>query len=84
MSRTRKKLLLGTEGDVEREIVRSMIALIHRYYKDYFNWKSQRLDRVVVLSPRMEDNEGLEGFLMRKFFGAGPGPHGLASCNVIQ
>lgn len=69
----------GPNGDVEREIVRSMIALIRRYYKDYFNWESQRLDRVVVLSARMEDNEGLEDFLIREFFGAGTGPHGLAS-----
>ena len=69
----------GPNGDVEREIVRSMIALIRRYYKDYFNWESQRLDRVVVLSARMEDNEGLEDFLIREFFEAGTGPHGLAS-----
>lgn len=69
----------GPNGDVEREIVRSMITLIRRYFKDLFNWESQRLDRVVVLSARMEDNEGLEDFLMREFFGAGAAPHGLAS-----
>ena len=74
----------GPNGDVEREIVRSMIALIRRYYKDFFNWESQRLDRVVVLSARMEDNEGLEDFLIREFFGAGAGPHGLAARNRIQ
>lgn len=69
----------GPNGDVEREIVRSMITLIRRYYKDFFNWESQRLDRTVVLSARMEDNEGLEDFLIREFFGAGTGLHGLAS-----
>ncbi len=69
----------GPNGDVEREIVRSMITLIRRYYKDYFNWESQRLERVVVLSARMEDNEGLEDFLIREFFGAGTGHHGLVS-----
>ncbi|MDP1941301.1 MAG: hypothetical protein Q8K54_11755 [Gallionella sp.] len=69
----------GPNGDVEREIVRSMIALIRRYYKDFFNWESQRLERVVVLSARMEDNAGLEDFLIREFFGAGTGHHGLAS-----
>ena len=74
----------GPNGDVEREIVRSMIVLIRRYYKDFFNWESQRLDRVVVLSARMEDNEGLADFLMREFFGAGAGPHGLAARNRIQ
>ena len=69
----------GPNGDVEREIVRSMITLIRRYYKDFFNWESQRLDRVVVLSARMEDNAGLEDFLIREFFGKGTDHHGLAS-----
>ena len=74
----------GPNGDVEREIVRSMIVLIRRYFKDFFNWESLRLDRVVVLSARMEDNEGLEDFLIREFFGADTGHHGLASRNGIQ
>ncbi|MBZ0097333.1 MAG: hypothetical protein K8H75_18420 [Sulfuricella sp.] len=74
----------GPNGDVEREIVRSMIELIRKYYKGDFNWESQRLDRVIVLSARMEDNPGLEDFLIREFFGAGTGPHGLASRNGIQ
>jgi len=74
----------GPNGDVEREIVRSMIVLIRRYFKDFFNWESLRLERVVVLSARMEDNEGLEDFLIREFFGAGTGHHGLASRNGIQ
>ena len=74
----------GPNGDVEREIVRSMIVLIRRYFKDFFNWESLRLKRVVVLSARMEDNAGLEDFLIREFFGAGTGHHGLASHNEIQ
>ena len=74
----------GPTGDVEREIVRSMITIIRRYYKDNFNWEAQRLERVVVLSARMEDNEGLEDFLMRDFFGAGTGLHGLAARNEIR
>ena len=61
----------GPGGDVERATVRSMIALIRRYYKGDFNWESQRLGRVIVLSARMEDNAGLEDFLIREFFGAG-------------
>lgn len=59
----------GPNGDVERAIVRSMIELIRKYYKGDFNWESQRLDREVILSARMEDNAGLEDFLMREFFG---------------
>ena len=59
----------GPGGDVERATVRSMIALIRRYYKGDFNWESQRLGRVIVMSARMEDNAELEDFLMREFFG---------------
>lgn len=71
-------------GDVERAIVRSMIELIRKYYKGDFNWESQRLNRMVIMSARVEDNAGLEDFLIREFFGAGSGPHGLASRNGIQ
>lgn len=63
----------GPNGDIERAIVRSMIELIRRYYKGDFNWESQRLNRVIILSARMEDNAGLEYVLMREFFGAGTG-----------
>ncbi len=61
----------GPDGDVERAIVHSMIELIRKYFKGDFNWESQRLNRVVILSARIEDNAGLEDFLMREFFGAG-------------
>lgn len=74
----------GPNGDVERAIVRSMIGLIRKYYKGDFNWESQRLNRMVIMSARMEDNAGLEDFLIREFFGAETGPHGLASRNGIQ
>lgn len=69
----------GSNGDVERATVRSMIELIRRYYKGDFNWESQRLDRTIVLSARMEDNAGLEDFMMREFFSASARPHGLTS-----
>lgn len=74
----------GPGGDVERAVVRSMIALIRGYYKGDFNWESQRLQRVVVLSARMEDNAGLEDFLLREFFAAGDGYYGRASRKRIQ
>jgi len=61
----------GPSGDVEREIVRSMIAMVRKYYQGDFNWESYRLGRTIVLSARLEDNAGLEEFLMREFFGAG-------------
>ena len=61
---------IGTNSDIEIAIIRKMIELIRRYYKGNFNWESQRLDRVIVLSARAEDNEGLEDFLQQEFFGA--------------
>jgi len=58
----------GLNGDVERAIVHRMIELIRQYYKGDFNWESQRLNRVIVLSARKQDNAQLEDFLMKEFF----------------
>jgi hypothetical protein len=59
----------GSGGNVELAIVDSMIALIRKYYPGDFNWDSQRLGRVVILSARAADNAGLQNFLMQEFFG---------------
>lgn len=58
----------GAGGDVERAVVRRMIVLIRSHFSGDFNWDSRRLGRVVVLSARPGDGEGLENFLMREFF----------------
>lgn len=58
----------GPDGDVKRAIIRSMIGLIRKHYQGNFNWESHRLGRVIVLSARVEDNQGLEDFMMREFF----------------
>ncbi|WP_413436605.1 hypothetical protein ACFDAU_09020 [Sulfuriferula sp. GW1] len=60
----------GLNGDIERAIVRRMIEVIRQYYQGDFNWESQRLNRVVVLSARKKDTAGLEDFLMKEFFKA--------------
>jgi hypothetical protein len=59
----------GLNGNLELAMVRRMIELIRTHYKGDFRWESHRLDRVVILSARPEDSEGLEDFLMREFFG---------------
>jgi hypothetical protein len=59
----------GVRGNIELAIVRKMIELIRTHYQGNFNWDSHRLGRVVVLSARLDDNAGLEDFLMREFFG---------------
>ena len=56
--------------DVKRATIRKMIEIIRRYYSGDFNWDSLRLGRVVVLSARMQDNDGLEDFMLNEFFGA--------------
>lgn len=58
----------GRNGDVEKAIVDSMIALIRQYYSGDFNWQSQRLGRIVSLSARQADTAGLQAFLLREFF----------------
>ena len=55
--------------DIERGIVRRMIQLIREHYTGDFRWESRRLGRIVVLSARPADNDGLEDFLIREFFG---------------
>ncbi len=62
----------GSGGDIQRAVVRKMIELIRQYHKGDFNWESYRLDRVVVLSARLEDSKGLEDFLIREFFEDSP------------
>lgn len=59
----------GPLGDIDRAIVRRMIELIRKYHSGSFNWESHRLGRVVKLSARIEDNDGLEEFMMLEFFG---------------
>jgi len=61
----------GADGDIELAIIRRMIGLIRNYFKGDFNWESQRLGQVVVLSAREEDTAELEDFLKREFFGVG-------------
>jgi hypothetical protein len=66
----------GLGGDLDRAIVRRMIELIRTHYQGDFKWESHYLGRTVTLSARAADNEGLEDFLVREFFGTptlGPG-----------
>jgi outer membrane biosynthesis protein TonB len=59
----------GQGGNVELAIVKRMITLIRTHYTGNFQWESHRLGRVVPLSARPEDSEGLEDFMMKEFFG---------------
>lgn len=63
------EVVAGPDGDIERAIVRRMIALIREHKTGDFDWESHRLGRVVVLSAAPEHNDELEAYLMREFFG---------------
>jgi len=59
----------GSDG--KHEVITKMIEIIRREYSGDFNWDSWRLQRVVVLSARVEDTAALESFMMTEFFGSG-------------
>jgi outer membrane biosynthesis protein TonB len=59
----------GPNGDINRAIVRKMIAVIREHSPGDIDWVSRRLGRVERLSARRQDNAALEEFLMREFFG---------------
>jgi hypothetical protein len=52
----------GSDG--KHEVITKMIEIIRREYSGEFNWDSWRLQRVVVLSARVEDTAALESFMM--------------------
>jgi hypothetical protein len=58
----------GNNSDIRIAVVRRIIEVIRDIEKEDFNWSSQRLGRVVVLSARAVDNAGLEDFMMQEFF----------------
>lgn len=60
----------ATGQDVRLVMIKKMISLIRQHYQGDFNWESHRLNRVVVQSARLEDNAGLEDFMMMEFFGS--------------
>lgn len=54
--------------DLKLLIVKRVISFIRESYQGDFPWESQRLGRELTLSARLEDNSGLEDFLMKEFF----------------
>lgn len=58
----------GAGGDIQLAVARKMVEIIRRYYQENFNWDSQRLGRVVVLSARIQDSSELEAFMIKEFF----------------
>lgn len=55
--------------DVRLLMIKQVISFIRESYQADFPWDSKRLDKVITLSARPEDNSSLEEFLMNEFFG---------------
>lgn len=58
----------GNHENIEVATVRKMIEIIRANVQGDFQWRSHRMNKVVTLSARQQDNAGLEEFLMREFF----------------
>ena len=58
----------GTGQDIRLAVIKRMIVLIREHYQGDFTWESYRLNRAVTLSARLDDNAGLEEFLMKEIF----------------
>lgn len=56
--------------DLKLLVVKRVISFIRESYQGDFPWESRRLGKEITLSARLEDNGGLEDFLMTEFFGA--------------
>jgi len=62
----------GDAPDIRVAIVRRMISIIRDNVQGDFLWTSQRMGRQVRLSARLQDNAGLEDFILRDVFGVEP------------
>ena len=58
----------GDDETLRQEVIHKMIEIIRREYTGDFNWDSQRLGRVLVLSARQKDTAALESFMKTEFF----------------
>jgi hypothetical protein len=54
--------------DIKLSVIRQMIKLIRKHYKGEFTWESYRLNRSIKMSAKLEDNAGLEEFLMQEIW----------------
>lgn len=59
---------LGNEPDIQSALVKKMIVLIRKEKKGDFTFRSERQQRDVTLSARVEDNDQLEDFLFKEVF----------------
>lgn len=59
--------------DIQHAIIRKMISIIRTRQTGDFTWESTN-GRVVTLSARLQDNVGLEDFLLNEFFRTGRKP----------
>jgi hypothetical protein len=58
----------GNEPDIETAIVKKMIELIRKEKNGDFEWDSHRLNKVVTMSARPQDEKELMDFLYKEMF----------------
>jgi type IV secretory pathway VirB10-like protein len=58
----------GNDPDIETAIVKKMIEIIRKEKNGDFEWDSHRLNKVVTLSARPQDNQELMNFLYKEMF----------------
>ena len=58
----------GDASDIRIAVIRRMIVIIREHEQEDFLWESPRLGRNVILSARLQDNAGLEDFMLLEFF----------------
>lgn len=73
VTKRRVEVSKGENSNIRIAVVRRMIALIREQVQEDFLWDSQRLG-YQTLSARPKDNQALEDFLMKEFFGGAGGP----------
>ncbi len=62
----------GNNSDIRIAVIRQMIQIIRDQKPGDFEWHSHRLNKVVVMSARPQDQKELELFLMKEFYPEDP------------
>ena len=63
---------VGNNPDIRIAVIRQMIAIIREQKPGDFEWHSHRLNRVVTMSARPQDQKELETFLLKEFYADDP------------
>jgi len=60
----------ASDRDPQWDIARRVVEVIASQHVGEFSWRSQRLERIVILSTKPEDRKATEDFMRQDFFGS--------------